>query len=449
MELNSREVATLFWVAVILSCILIKGINKDISTSLEAVLKSFLHKKIQIIIWGGMIWASLCVFLLEEAGIWTVSNLKTTVIWCCTFAFLSTINAYKIAETKNHFKNEFRGIINTTVIVTFITEAYSFSILTEIAITPIVTLLVIIQALSERDAELAKVQKLSNFLLTIAGLAYVANAIYMLSQDLFGFVSLENLREFLTPTLLTCLYLLYIYTISIFMTYESLSAGLANIIKDPPLRKYAIFKSALAFNINLKALHLWKVHVGIFSPVNKEEITTSIKEIKLQIHREKNPVPIAPEQGWQPMSAASFLSDKKLIVEHYHRTYENEWWGDAYILKIDSGHLNRDSINYTIRGNDTAVKRLKLEVTIHNKDFHLIPENLFIDIGHELIGCSTGSSEVNLRQAINVNSDIDIVIGLRRVRLLRENYKHTKTGGYFRTLIVDHCPLYRASEDAR
>lgn len=447
MELNSREIATLFWTALILIYIISKGVNTEISRSLKAVLKTFLHKKIQAIVWGGIIWVALCVLLLEEIGLWTLSNLKTTVIWCCTFALLSTINAYKIANTKHYFKKELRGIANTTVIITFITEAYSFSILTEIIIAPIITVLVILQAMSERDPKYAKVQKLSNLSLAAAGLAYFTNAIYMLSQDFFGFASLENLLEFLTPALLTCLYLAYIYIISTYMAYESLSAGLTNVIKKSSLRKYAILKAALAFKTDLKALDRWKIHVNIFRSMNKKDIKASIKEIKLHIHREKNPVPIAPEQGWPPMSAASFLADKNLIVEHYHRTYEDEWWGDAYILKVENGHLNRESISYIIRGNNISVKRLKLEVTISDNEFRSIPEDSFIHIGHKLIGRSTGSSKVNLRQAINDDLDVDIVIGRRRVRLLREAYNHTKTGGYFRTLIIDHHPLYRTSED--
>lgn len=204
MELNNREIAILFWVAIVLLYILRKGINKDIATSLTAAFKSFLHIKIQAIIWGGIIWASACILLLEEAGIWTLSNLKTTIIWGCTFAFISTMNAHKIENTNNYFKGELRGIVNATALITFITETYSFSILTEIVITPIISLLVIAQTLSERDPRYARVQKLSTFTLAIAGMAYIANALYMLTQNLSDFASLENLREFLTPAMLTC-----------------------------------------------------------------------------------------------------------------------------------------------------------------------------------------------------------------------------------------------------
>lgn len=447
MTLNNREIAILLWLIVALLFTLRKGINQDIATSFAALVKSFFHVKIQIIIWGGIVWAFLCVALLEEAGIWTLSNLKTTLTWGFTFAFISTMNAHKIGETKDYFKAELRGLVNATAIITFVTEAYSFSLLTEVIITPILTLLVIIQVLSEREPRYATTQKLSTFILAFAGLAYIANALYMLVQNFSDFASLENLREFLTPALLTCFYLLYIYIVSIYMAYENLSAGLKYAMTEPRLRKYAIFKAAWAFKANHKALNRWKTNVGIFRPQCKSEVTASIKEVSYQIYREKNPIPITPEQGWQPTKASSFLTEKNLTVEDYHRIYGNEWWGDAHILKIESDRFNWDSITYVIRGTDIAVKRLKLEVTVNNKDLHLAPENLFVEIGSELILRSTGCSEIDLQQAINTSSNIDITIGIRRVRLSRENYRHSKTGGYLRTLIIDYQSDHLTSED--
>ncbi|MGE8504507.1 MAG: hypothetical protein ACN6P1_19995 [Pseudomonas sp.] len=447
MILNNREIAILFWLAIALLFAFRKGINKDVTKSFTALIKSFFHIKIQTIIWGGIAWASLCVVLLEEAGIWTLSNLKTTLVWGCTFAFISTMNAYKVAETKDYFREELRGLINATAVITFITEAYSFSILTEVIITPIITLLVIIQVLSEREPRYATLQKISTFMLAFAGLAYIANALYMLANNFSDFATLENLREFLTPALLTCFYLLYIYVVSIYMAYENLSVGLTYAITEPGLRRYAVFKAAWAFKTNHKALNRWKTNVGTSRPQCKNEVIASIKEVTYQIYREKNPIPITPEQGWQPTKAASFLTEKNLTVEDYHRTDGGEWWGDAHILKIESDRFNWDSITYVIRGTDIAVRRLKLEVTVNNKDLHALPERLFIEIGTELILHSTGHCEADLKQAINTDSNIDIITGTRRVRLSRENYTYTKTGGYLRTLIIDYQPNYLGPED--
>lgn len=294
MELSNREWASLFWIAAFVVHAVFNDKNGQLAKRLKSFLRAFFVPKIVVVMAWASLWIVLCIQMLRYAGAWDVGNLKTTLLWAVTFAFVTLLDIGRISEDDTYFRKTVRDTVGATVAITFIAEAYSFPLAVELILIPYLALMTGIQVVSEKKPEQASVHKLANTLLAVIGLVYVAYGFYMIAIDFREFATWTTLREFLIPITLSLLFLPYLYVVSVLVAYERTFTGLRCAQRDYALRRYAAFQAALRFRFNLEGLRRWKRHIGVFQPDSREGILASISEVKANQKKESNPPPVLP-----------------------------------------------------------------------------------------------------------------------------------------------------------
>lgn len=86
--LNPREWARVTWIAIALFA----GIRfAGFGGGMIRIVKAPLQPKLIAVFGTATAYSALCVWGLSELGWWNVANLKSTIIWAFTFAFVTMV----------------------------------------------------------------------------------------------------------------------------------------------------------------------------------------------------------------------------------------------------------------------------------------------------------------------------------------------------------------------
>jgi len=309
MELSNQEWAVLIWILVFIIYALIKDKKRQIVKAFAELLCTLSAPKIISVFVCAALWITFCIYMLKDVGAWETDNLKTTVLWSLTFAFVTLFSINRIVEDKSYFRKTARDVLSATVVISFITEFYSFPFAVELILVPFLTLIVIINARSEKMPEYTLLHKLTSQVLAIAAIVYVGHGLQMMQENLETFLTRNTLREFFIPIILSLLFLPYLYLVSVIMSYENTLLALRWVLKDSSLRRYAVFWAITRFRFDTEGLDRWIKHLHYVQPKDKKDIQDSISEIKKNQRREQNP-PFSPliSAGVQLLPASILLS---------------------------------------------------------------------------------------------------------------------------------------------
>lgn len=216
---NNREIASAFWIVVILLFALSK---KRTRKSIFAVIKSALHYKIILPIFLFIGYSLLIVLFLSKIGFWQAYLIKDTVIWV---VFVGVSLIFRFVTSKNSpnlFKKHIKDNITVVLILEFIINTYTFSLVGEILFLPAFTMIALVNTYTDIKQEHESVKKLSENLLSIIGLIILTLAVIKAFGDFSNFSSTENLRRFLLPVILSFLSLPYLYLLVLVSNYEQL-----------------------------------------------------------------------------------------------------------------------------------------------------------------------------------------------------------------------------------
>jgi len=246
---NNREIALLFWIALIVLALLLSKLRK----SLVPIFKILTGKMFLIIF--SLIGAYLygIILLLQNLEVWQSSNLKDVLFWLFS---VGLILVFKINDAKSnaYFKGIFLSAIKWTIVLEFIVNLYSFSLLTEIIILPVLVFLAMTQAVAEMDEKHKMVLKFLQNVIPVAGLLIFSFSLYKTVINFDAVLTFQNLVVFLLPSTITILFIPFVYFLALYSTYESyfIHLDFMTIKKDKvKVVKKLILKIA---NINLDKL---------------------------------------------------------------------------------------------------------------------------------------------------------------------------------------------------
>ena len=213
---NNREIALLFWIALIVLAVLLSKLRK----SLVPIFKILTGKMFLIIF--SLIGAYLygIILLLKNLGVWQSSNLKDVLFWLFS---VGLILVFKINDAKSnaYFKGIFLSAIKWTIVLEFIVNLYSFSLFTEIIILPVLVFLAMTQAVAEMDKKNKMVSKFLQNLIAVAGLLIFSFSLYKTVINFDAVLTFQNLVAFLLPSTITILFIPFVYFLALYSTYES------------------------------------------------------------------------------------------------------------------------------------------------------------------------------------------------------------------------------------
>lgn len=428
IDLNSREISTLVWLALFLGWVLR---NADVRSAVIGFLRALVAKPILISLAAMAAYIALCVSALSALRLWEPANLKTTLVWALTFAFATMMELNRVTEDETFYRKTVRETVGLTVALVFITQFFTFSLPFELFLVPFFAVLGVLQVFSGTKQEWALVHKLLTSILTLVGLGVLIHAIYQLTQHWAEFATLSTMREFAVPILLSMLFLPFIFALSIYSVYERVFTRVGFYVTDQALLDYAKAHAIFAFGWDIEFLRRWAREATIRDVTTRNDVRRSILHIKAVKKREKSPPQVPAEDGWSPYVATRFLEEHGFKVSDYHRSY-TEWYASSPHVKVSddilAGHLA-----YYVEGDETAAKQLRLVLDVNNSQDAAISDERFVAVANALANKATGRE---IKRAHLLSGHWHGTVGGRKASVQRHQWPNATSDNYTRKFVV-------------
>lgn len=196
------------------------------------------------------------VSVLATANLWKVSLLKDTIVWFFACALVLMVRFVTSKENENIFQKVIAESITIIVILEFLANTYTFSLLTEMIIVPVLAFVGMVNAYASFYTEHIKVAKLTKGLLTLAGLIILVNAVTRAVADLNNLGSMDTIRSIALAPLLSVLFTPFLYLLVLVSNYEQfllrLNIGLE---KSKEVKRYARRQIIMFVGLSMNRLH--------------------------------------------------------------------------------------------------------------------------------------------------------------------------------------------------
>jgi len=150
-----------------------------------------------------------------------------------------------------------------TIILEFIVGFYNFSLIWELILIPIVTLISLLSLVAEMKKDDPNTKVVANILkgiLTIIGFGILVYGIYQLITQYADFLTLSNLKSFLLPPIFTLLFLPLIYFTVLYIKYERTFMN---------LKRYKFISEDRKKKIRISILKYANMHFAYIENANK------------------------------------------------------------------------------------------------------------------------------------------------------------------------------------
>ena len=251
--LNSRKYALIIWLVVFFAWAILK---KEIRNSFFGIFKTLAHRVFLCTFTALFLYLAFIIFLFSEVGLWNTTLIPETVFWFFGSAIVILFSVNDATQDNQFFKKIITNNLKLLVAIEFLVNVYTFHLVVELILLPIILLIVGVSALAETKKEYAQVKKFTDVILIAFGFFLIIFALFKVFVDYQGFATLTNLQSFILPPLLTLTYIPFLYVIALFMAYETLFVRLNLFTKENKnLRPVAKRKIILLCHLNL-----WKLN---------------------------------------------------------------------------------------------------------------------------------------------------------------------------------------------
>lgn len=306
----------------------------------------------------------MAILLMASLSLWDFTDLKVTIEWVVGFALITALQIDRAEKESNFFTDILRDSVSMAALIAFIAWSYTFSLLVELLLTPILLILLFVAEFTGGKGRFESLHRITTAILALAGAAFLANSIYSILRDPRGYATAQTAHELLTPILLTVLFVPFLFALHLYVVYEKANMRVGHSIKDPELRAYARGLLMRTFFGDHVGLRNWLRHITIFCPQSRLEIDESLREIRATRKRLLHPSGENATDGWAPNVAQSFLGSFGLEAPDYHRLPDN-WFASSPYMKLGATVLD-NTIVYYMHGHQDAVTKLELVLAVND-----------------------------------------------------------------------------------
>lgn len=216
---TTREIVTAVYLAIIIIYVFA---DKKIRPSVTAVIKAACVKKLLIPFLILLIYACTVVFFLTDLPFWNWAYLKDIIIWVlfagipvCFKAVSKTINKY-------YFRNMITDNLKFTALVEFFTGTFTFNIVVEFILQPVLVLFILLQAVADTKEEYIMVKKLMNWIVSVIVLIIIGFTIRTAIISSSDITAINIIVSFCLPIFFSLLYLPFAHGFAVYAKYELL-----------------------------------------------------------------------------------------------------------------------------------------------------------------------------------------------------------------------------------
>lgn len=283
---TNREIATIIWVTLF---IIRFSFEKQIRTSILNIIKSALKIKILLYFFSYLCYISLIIYSFYYFELWDITYLKENIIW---FIFSGLPIGLIVATNKlerGFWKRLILKNLKLLVFVEFIISSFTFSLIVELLIIPIITLIVLINTVLKFNEENKDLEKFTNIILTFFGFFILSYSLYKSITEIHLIGNASHLKSFLFPVVYSIMSIPYMYIYKLIVVYELLFMKLRFGKKRSRKLNLLIKLRLLLFcNIQIKKLQIAANmnNYNLMSISSKDEIDVMIRSYKNALSRE-------------------------------------------------------------------------------------------------------------------------------------------------------------------
>lgn len=280
-SLNTREMAIIIWVIVFLVIIIfIKNTRKAVFD----LLRIFFSTKLIIPFIGMTLYISLISYLLSQIGLLNLSLIKDVIFWFIIAAIPLFFKASDINKKyKNFFRNNIFEFISLTTIFSFFINFYTFNIIIELILQPILLFILLLIAFSKSQEKYKPAEKFLSTIFLIIVIYLILNFIYNLFINPNGFAKINTGIIYILPPILTITLLPYIYVLALYIEYDTFYLRLKVVVDDSKTYKYVFKKVLKKYNLDFFRLTAFLSEFKIFNIHKKEDIEKEIVKAEKRI----------------------------------------------------------------------------------------------------------------------------------------------------------------------
>lgn len=238
---STREIVFIIYLSIFIFYAISR---KEIRTPLVNVIKAACKPKLIIPFMLMILYACIIIGILYKSALWNRIYIKDIIIWVLFAGTPMCFNAVSSTIEEHYFKHMITDNIKFNVLVEFLTGTFTFSLLTELIIQPIITFLTILQVVSDTKEEYKTVSKLLNWIISILGFVIIGFTIKTAINEYKQVDSTQTIISFCIPLFLSLLYLPFAYGFAVCAKYEIMFMRMG--LKEPQNKK-------------IKLIHRWKV----------------------------------------------------------------------------------------------------------------------------------------------------------------------------------------------
>ncbi|MCF6271383.1 MAG: hypothetical protein L3J41_16855 [Melioribacteraceae bacterium] len=278
MELNNREISLL----ILFGIVALFGLrDSKIRTSFFNVLKVIFSDKLLVIFELNLLYILIILILLSSVGFWNFSMLKGTILWVLFTSIVLILNVFKKSEEDGFLRAIILSNFKIIVFLEYLGSLFVFDLLIELILQPVLFFITVTIGLSEGESKLAKVKVFFEVVLSILGVLLILFSIYNLFENMESIVTIDRLKDFTLPPILTLIYIPFIYILAFYGKYEIYFNRLDYINRGNPLNSYAKFRVILFCNIRLRKLIQFSRKHPTMEYKTKNDIKEIFKNFKL------------------------------------------------------------------------------------------------------------------------------------------------------------------------
>lgn len=428
---NNREIATGIWLLVGVIFILYKDKTRD---SLKELLHATLQKKVLILFASLAIYLIGLCWLLSKACLWTSVQASATFLWFFLSGIALLGRSLAIKDDDRYFKKLILDSFKVAMIFEFLVVAYTYSLLTELLLVPLLAFLGAMIGFSAIDKKYQSVKMLFETITAVIVVILLWHSLSLVWESPSDFFTTQNGRTFLLPIFLTIgsiplFYLWYCYS-----SYETaaISIGFKK-IHSTEIKKYAKCKFFFTFFFKPWLLQRAVRQFHLLPEVNNESVKNIIKFIQFQEGRTKNPPAVSEKEGWSPYLARDFLKAHGLKTSDYHTNYyDNEWFARSSNVELDD-HFLSSQVSFYLSGQAEIVNKLKLTGCFYTETDLTEALTKLRLITLDLTKASLGISNEEAELIIPDKSQFEININGTLISSWVEKYPSNK--GFFKYLL--------------
>jgi len=439
LDLNTRETAILIWLAVgLLGLFFIKNIAQSAGQLIKAFFAPILIRAYL----GLITYVTLIVFILARLGLWGLDNLKTTLVWGITFAFVTMFRATKLVEERGSVRRLLRETFSGAAVVLFISQIATLPLWGELILFPLLLFVGLLLAVAEGRPENAIVVPPLQFVAGTAGLGILGWSAFQVATHFHHYATAHTVREFGLPIALSALFLPYAYGVGLLAEYQSAFIRLEFLGRSKAFVGHARRRAFWAFGGNLDLTR------RLVRDIQLQEVTDSMATLALirreqtLAARERTPPAVPLQLGWSPYAAIAVLEDTGVPMGDYHQT-NGSWGAESTTAKVWN-ELGSYRLSGSVRGGEVAATQLAIDLDI---DYPAPKgaEALFEAAVSKLVRLIVPGSEPLPSLPRTTRRKGFLLPNGVVAHLTRNSWGDAKYGGYCRRLVLRH-PAAPANE---